>query len=176
MTGNMYADSMVNKTHDGLPYIPGRTLKGLLREAAEVIHDLHPKLMKAEFIQEMFGQAPTADQIAKEESTFESTSFFGNATLSPYLRQNIEKEHKSALYKVISSTSIGENGLAKSHTLRQMEVTVPLILYARIEEFPDNPEYEAYLVSCFGWIKSMGMNRTRGLGRCRFSLYKIEQS
>jgi CRISPR/Cas system CMR subunit Cmr4 (Cas7 group RAMP superfamily) len=32
LAGGAYADLLVNKTREGLPYIPGRTLKGLLRE------------------------------------------------------------------------------------------------------------------------------------------------
>lgn len=176
LAGSTYADLLVNKTREGLPYIPGRTLKGLLREAAEVIHSFDQSTVTQAFILDVFGQEPTTTDIEKERATTEAQSFFTNATLSDNLQKTISKEQKSFLYHVLASTKINEQGLAVDGTLRQLEVTVPLILLASVEQFPDKEGYEQQLIYCFQWIKRMGLNRSRGLGRCQFSMIKNSQS
>ncbi len=171
LTGGTYADLLVNRTREGLPYIPGRTLKGLLREAAETIQAFQPEMISAAFVQQVFGQQPTQEQLEQEGHTKEAEAFFTNATLSPHLTQAITEEQKPYLFDVVASTAIeGQKGIAQHGTLRQLEVTVPLTLYASIEQFPDEPGYEAMMQRCMKWIKRMGLNRSRGLGRCQFSL------
>lgn len=172
LAGSTYADLLVNKDSRGLPYIPGRTLKGLLREAAEVIHGFNPNMITQSFILDVFGQTPTEQDFEEENATIEAQCFFSNAHLSEYLRNNIKSDQKSAIYHVLSSTRINEKGLAADGSLRQMEVTIPLTLFARVEQFPDKNGYEQQLQYCFKWIKRMGINRSRGLGRCQFSKIK----
>lgn len=184
LSGSTYADMLTNKTRQGLPFIPGKTLKGLLRDAAEQIHELNHELVNEEFITTVFGEQPNKDRSGNEveAKTEKSTSFFTNATLSESVSRAIlsaQKEKiidKKHLFQVISSTSLDKNGIAKDGTLRQMEVTVPMILYASIEGFPDKPDYLKQLNHCFQWIKQMGMNRSRGLGRCQFSIYQPSSS
>ena len=76
------ADSLVIKDINGLPFIPGKTIKGLIREAVEdyaALRGLDMDLEKA------FGKAATA-----EEALPSGTLFFTNATLK-------EDEAKSIL-------------------------------------------------------------------------------
>src|SRR5699024_10170830 len=56
LAGSTYADSIVNKTERNLPFIPGKTLKGLLRDAAEKINELNPSLVSDKFISQVFGK------------------------------------------------------------------------------------------------------------------------
>jgi CRISPR/Cas system CSM-associated protein Csm3 (group 7 of RAMP superfamily) len=175
LAGGAYADLLVNKTGKGLPYIPGRTLKGLLREAAETIKNFDKDLVTKTFILDVFGQAPDEKDIEAENATLEAKSFFSNAHLSDYLQQAISKETVPLLYHVLASTKINEHGVAADGTLRQIEVTVPLALFATIEQFPDKPGYDLQLNYCFQWIKRMGLNRSRGLGRCKFSIIQTSQ-
>jgi CRISPR/Cas system CSM-associated protein Csm3 (group 7 of RAMP superfamily) len=172
LTGSTYADLLVNKTREGLPYIPGRTLKGLLREAAEILHVFQPELIHTPFIIDVFGEQPIKEDKEKELATKEAKAFFTNAMLSQHLSKEIIKNSdQSHLFEVLASTSIdGQKGIAKNGTLRQLEVTVPLTLYAVIEQFPDEPGYQDMMQCCMKWVKRMGLNRTRGLGRCQFSL------
>jgi hypothetical protein len=74
------------------------------------------------------------------------------------------------LYDQIYSTAIEENGLAKEGSLRQMEVTIPLELFAGIENFPKENEYLESLMVCMNWVKRLGVNRNRGLGRCKIEI------
>lgn len=176
LASSTYADLLVNKTREGLPYIPGRTLKGLLREAAETIRKLDPMYITDEFIIDVFGEAPTEKDLDKELATTEALCFFTNANLSTFLVNSISEEQKPFLFSILASTKIDEYGVATDTTLRQLEVTVPLILFASIENFPDKKDYKQQLLYCFQWIKRMGLNRSRGLGRCRFSMTKTNQT
>jgi CRISPR/Cas system CSM-associated protein Csm3 (group 7 of RAMP superfamily) len=173
LSGSTYADLLVNKTKDGLPFLPGKTLKGLLREAAETINKLHPTVVKVDFINDVFGERRQSnDQNTQEKYREEAKSFFSSGTLSGELQTQITNESKPYLFNVLSSTKIGENGQAENHSLRQIEVSIPLVLYASIEEFPNEDNYLEQLDHCMNFTKRMGLSRSRGLGRCRFSMLK----
>lgn len=168
LSGSTYADSIVNKTDENLPFIPGKTLKGLLRDAAERINELNSYFVSQDFINKVFGKDGAKGEATKED---EAQAFFSNAYLSESLGENIVKNNLiENLYKTISSTQIDEFGQAKEGSLRQLEVTIPLTIYAKSEHFPEGLEDQ--LTHCFNWIKQIGQNRNRGLGKCKFSIVK----
>ncbi len=175
LAGSTYADSIVNKNKLGLPIIPGKTIKGLLREAAESINELDDTLVSDIFIQQVFGKRSGEKEVntgneKKEDIYGEGKAFFTNVELSKKLTESIlQKNYVNDLYHVISSTKINEHGQAEDHSLRQLEVTIPITLYGTIEQFPD-VLYETELEHCFKWIKQLGQNRNRGLGKCKFSI------
>ncbi len=169
LSGGTDANLTVIKNHLGLPYIPGRSLKGLLREAADFIHHFQPNKMPEDFIHTIFG---LGDDEEKKQTEKAGQCYFGNAELSQYLSEKIKEQKKELLFKTLASTAIDANGLAKDHSLRRMEVCIPLTLYASIENFPADPDNLLRLEQCFQWTKRMGSNRTRGLGPCQFSLYQ----
>lgn len=177
LSASTYADAVVLKDQDDFPVIPGKTLKGLLREAAHTIHQYQPDLVSFDFIRDVFGESGNTEENRKNGPYKPSAFFFSNATLSEQLRAQLPQATLidgsgpvnlvNSLYEVLSSTQI-ENGLAKDGSLRQLEVCVPLPLYAVIEGETIN-DYMAEIDACFGWIKRMGLNRNRGLGRCRLT-------
>lgn len=182
LSGGASTNALVLKNSLGLPFIPGRTLKGLLRESAETMKSFHPGFIPGKFIDEVFGPR-TEEGASGQASEYEIGygSFFGNAELSSELSSALAKEQdgenlKSYLYHNISSTAIGKDGKGQAldHTLRRMQVTIPLNLYAYIDNFPDEEEYIQYMNRCFKWVKRMGVNRNRGLGRCFFELKSKE--
>lgn len=168
LSGSTYADSIVKKTERNLPFIPGKTVKGLLRHAAERIYELNTGFFDQNFIKDVFGQRSDDEKAKKED---EGKAFFTNALLSEELTEKIlESPLSENLYTVLSFTQIDEHGQASDGSLRQLEVTIPVTLYAAIEHFPE--KYEKEIQHCMNWIKEMGQNRNRGLGRCKFSLLK----
>ena len=180
LSASTYADSVVLKDPEGFPIIPGKTLKGLLSEAAKVIGTFQPELVSTDFVRYVFGESGKGEEGTDNQQAvtyMPSACHFSNATLSGHLRERLMNatlpdEQKpvnlvNSLYEVLSSTQI-EKGLAKKGSLRQLEVCVPLPLYAVIEGENINA-YAAEIDYCFGWIKRMGLNRNRGLGRCRFT-------
>ncbi len=139
-------DSLVIKDSDDLPYAPGKTLKGLIREMAQEDADL---------VQECFGNKGVKQGIC----------YFSNATLKMQEKNEIvTNQLQNHLYHVIASTAIGENGIALEHSLREIEVVIPLTLHGTIENIP--AQYGEKIKKATTMLKRMGLNRTRGLGRC----------
>jgi len=156
------ADLLVIKDKTGLPFVPGKTLKGLFKNAAKDL--LEARYLDIDFIREIFGLD------SKEHGNNKSIpgkTFFSNAELSNKTKQLL-KGKTSLIYRRISSTAIGENGQAKEHSLRTLEVVVPLTLYAAIENIPESIDLNK-LIDCMKMIKRIGTGRNRGFGRCEFS-------
>ena len=158
-------DLLVIKDKNGLPFIPGKTLKGLLRDAALTINELQP--FNDDFITEVFGkEAEDGKGIPSEPGN----ASFSNGELTQTLQENIKNSNSSKLlFRKISSTAIEKKGQAQEHSLRRMEVTIPLTLFAKIDLHSEN-KYEDDLLSCMKLIKRLGSGRNRGLGRCKISV------
>lgn len=160
-------DALVVKDQNGMPFIPGKTIKGLLREAVEEIRFFKKNSENASLL-EAFGYFDDKEEKQK------GTLFFTNAVLE-------EEEYKAIvaakasrfLYRKISNTAINENGIAKNHSLRKIETVVPCALFGTIYDVPDNLTQE--IVEAMGFIKRMGQNRNRGLGRCTISTINEER-
>jgi len=167
-------DTLVIKDKDGLPFIPGKTLKGLLKEAAEEILKIQGKESKQErFITELFGFFDE-ENIEVTRIHTKGTAFFNNATLSAGLKSKLNKELSMFLYRDMASTAIGNNGIAIDSSLRKMETTIPCELIAHI--YGVDEKYIADLTQCMQWIKRLGQNRHRGLGRCQFQIIETKEA
>lgn len=153
-------DALVVKDKDGLPYIPGKTVKGLIREAVEEVAHYRKSEIDTSRI---FGFCDDADNRRQGEA------FFSNAELPENDRNKILKgELSEYLFTSLSNTSIGEDGIAKDHSLRKTEVTLPCILEGKILNVPE--DCAKIITDSFGYIKRLGVDRNRGLGRCCFSV------
>jgi len=160
-------DELVIKDKDGFPYIPGKTLKGLLKNAAMDISDIQGNdSAKESFITGFFG---FFDDKTDEDSSVhtQGKGYFTNAVINPSLKEK-SINIKDFFYKAISSTTIDDEGIAKDNSLRRIETTIPCVLYASIYDVDE--KYISDIKQCMKWIKRMGMNRNRGLGRCRFEI------
>lgn len=173
-------DALVVKDVDGLPFIPGKVMKGLLREAMEELMFLNGKDADDEYRQAMidfFGNSTDRNMIQQVvekdyECMVRGSGFFTNAVLQDSVTVEILKNHAERfLYRGISRTKIDTNGLAVNQSLRRMEVVVPCVLYGEIHQIPEI--LKADLASSLGYIKRMGLGRNRGLGRC--SIEVIEE-
>ncbi len=166
------ANNTVIRNAQNLPYIPGKTVKGLLREAAEKINKLSTDLVSDAFVETVFGigQDKIEEEALARPTPLTGSSFFSSAELSHALGDNLIKQNQQRwLFDTFSSTAIDENGLAKENTLRTLEITVPLPLFGTIDDFPEDNEALTQLDNCFKWIKRLGVNRNRGLGRCQWT-------
>lgn len=145
------ADSTVLKDVDGLPYLAGKTIKGLTREMAELLDETKFK--------ECFGS----------EGVDIAECYFSNATIvKDVANEIISNGLQEKLYDTIASTAIGDNGIAIDNSLRTIEVVVPVTLEGYIDDVPD--ELVEDLSKSLKMIKRIGLNRNRGLGRCEFSI------
>jgi CRISPR/Cas system CSM-associated protein Csm4 (group 5 of RAMP superfamily) len=113
--------------------------------------------------------------MAKEfgEITHLHDAYFSNATLQKDEKEVIvSNQLQDNLYEIIASTKIDKDGTAVDSSLREIEVVIPLTLYGEIRDIPD--EFAQKVEKSLKFIKRMGLNRNRGLGRCEFRV--IEES
>jgi CRISPR/Cas system CSM-associated protein Csm3 (group 7 of RAMP superfamily) len=149
-------DLLVIKDKEHLPFISGKTIKGLVREAVEEINSITNRELK---ITDLFG----------EEGKSQGCLFFKNAELPDDLRKSIVNNNlQEYLYRSVTSTAIDDDGIAIEHSLRKMEVTVPCTLEGEILEVPD--DFVDDLEKGLKFIKRLGQNRNRGLGRCKIEV------
>lgn len=156
------ADLLVIKDKDGLPYVPGKTVKGLLREAVDM---LYPEKKDTDEYKAVFG--------IKEEKGAgrRSDSFFKDATLPEREHQHIVSEKQPhLLYQTLSSTAITDEGVADDKTLRKIQVCIPCELESEIFDVPEPIAPD--ICSALLYIKRLGAWRNRGLGRCTFEILK----
>lgn len=151
-------DALVVKDKNDLPFVPGKTVKGLMREAAEDYIYLAGEKEKENQFKSLFGEVGSR-----------SETHFGNASLSEdeanWIVANKVQKH---LYTTIARTAIDKDGIAKEHSLRSMEVTVPCTLHGEIVNAPEDAD--VLLKQAVGMIKNIGSNRYHGLGRCKITI------
>ncbi len=162
-------DLLVVKDKQDLPFVPGKTVKGLVREAIEVLCQLGE--CDENVICQLFGK-PGDKQ---ENLTHQGMCVFSNATLHDDVSSAIASNGLSQhLYRNVSSTAIDDDGVAKEHSLRNVEVVVPCTVEGRVYNVPQ--EHYELLRRAFAMIKRMGQSRNRGYGRCDMKLMKIVKS
>lgn len=156
------ADLLVIKDKDGLPYVPGKTIKGLVREAVDL---LYPEKKDTDQYKSVFGIS------GEHEKSNRSDSFFKNATLPENERAFIaQKGNIRHLYQTLSSTAITDEGVADAKTLRRIEVCIPCDLEGEIIDVPE--KISEAIIDGLKYIKRLGAWRNRGLGRCTFDITK----
>ena len=161
-------DALVIKDKDNLPYIPGKTLKGLIREAVEELISLRDEWKNCETLfVGFFGNSE--DKPVGSAEMKRGVGFFTDAHINVDEAKQITDNNLSAfLYKNIASTAIDSNGIAEKGSLRRIEVTIPLTLEADILNIPD--ELKDLLIEALSMVKRLGVNRNRGLGRCSLTV------
>ena len=162
-------DALVVKDKNGMPFIPGKTLKGLVREAMEDYLSLSSKAEGLESsIRVMLG---TLD----DKEMAKGTSFFSNASLSKKEYDEIVRcGAQEFMYKSVSSTAINEDGVADDHSLRRTQVVVPCTLEAEILNIPD--DMAVTTEKALSMIKRLGLDRNRGLGRCHLRIVETKDT
>lgn len=164
-------DSLVIKDINGLPYIPGKTIKGLLREAFDEIYTLAGNQEASDDYLRLFGYLDDDFESKKDVEMKKSEAFFTNATLvdkDDILRNRLQR----FMYSSIAQTAIDKEGVAQKHSLRKMEVVVPCKLEGEIIDVPK--DMKQTLLKALRFVKNLGSNRNRGLGRCTITIKEEE--
>jgi len=158
----------------GLPYIPARRIKGILREVAQQLNCFATYTgITDEFMARIF-----QDSGSSEEAKFSLGNGYlkDHSDLTAYLQyaQNHNDLSKRfppqsvlSLYTYTRSQTSLENGTAKENTLRQSRVLkkgLEFVFDCRIEE-----DLLPKLQVVIRLAKSMGLNRTRGLGEIQLT-------
>jgi len=186
-------DAITEKDASQLPFIAGRHLKGLLRDATRRAEcwgwfaNLKLPEGPAQSLEQLvFG---SSNQIEKRSETAAGMVIVDDAKLpageAAYLGSAQGAPLRKALYQNLYSTAIDENGTAKEASLRGIEVCVPVILNAPVtlaamaldnelrqqqEQWLQQQENWSWLEAILPLVDSLGASRTRGLGEARLTV------
>ncbi len=166
------ANDLISKDKEKLPFIPGKTIKGLFRDALKEIMEVQPERCSQADIDRLLGEEKEDIENNEKDSKdgkedFGTESFFSNAVLNANEYKEITSNKlQSYLYRNITSTAMDEKGVVKGKSLRTMEVCIPLTLEGKITGvFEDDIKL---LNMAMKWIRRLGSKRNRGFGRCVF--------
>ena len=190
-----HLDAVTAKDSKGLPFLPGKHIKGLLRHAwhrAETwgwVDELPLPAGPAENWETLlFG---SRDLPGGRFKTLPGMLFVDDAVLTDAEQQwlQAQPELKPHLYQELYSTALDEQGSAVNQSLRGIEVVVPVRLHAQVSlEFSaTEPSHRAQqnnlLATPTIWqtmdqvlslVDQLGASRSRGLGEACLSLHERE--
>lgn len=172
------ADAVVLRSRAGLPYLPGRTIKGLIRAAAQVAAD-HGVGVDQATIEAWFGSAvvaldPDSRDRELEEARYQTRSGrlrFDDATLGQAWQRwarGADAHGRDLFVRTFASTALGEDGIADDKTLRSVEIAVPMTLHGRLDGLAEGDAER--LRALLPLVRSLGSKRNRGLGRVTVTL------
>ncbi len=170
-----HADSLIARDQDDIPYLPGRAIKGALREGAALISRYQKDFKK---IDELFFGTRSYDSDTNKSGIISVSS----GRLSNDLRQLLlsyegqeRQEMVANLVQIRAQTALEENKQTKKGSLRGIECGVAGLEYeADIScEIPDGYDRqftEQYLFCVCAAAKGMGYGRSRGFGEAEYTL------
>jgi hypothetical protein len=182
-------DAVAHRTAGGLPVLPGRTVRGLMREGLRAALALRavsdPALEHRLFGSSLDATPGTDDVVARFEEKRYATEpgrlVFGSARVGTSLddadrweRWATTPEGRSRvghLFRPFASTKL-RDGVAEDQTLRAIELVVPLVLVAEVTATAgsDAVDWRAPLEIAARFVRGIGSHRNRGLGRVATSL------
>ena len=182
-------DAVIVRDEDGLPFLPGRTVKGLLRDGVAQWEHWQSTVATvagggnveaASLTTVLFGSRGGAEDLDRH-STVPGLLRVSSACVAAELRQALLADPArhaliEGMTSALRSTSIdGATGAAKLHSLRVIEVAMPLELHCCVEG-PDaatlrerwpgaTVDWVTVLGEAAGFVQGVGAGRHRGLGR-----------
>lgn len=178
-------DALSHQDANGLPELPGRSVRGLLRQA---VHDARLLGWYGEpenapgYDDILFGTNKMEAGIANQPGWLRVDTARLPTDVAAWLAQSGQHRQRAELYRTIYSTAIDPQGSAKDGSLRSQEVVVPLTLTAGIDIMPRAQEiheslpedWANILQTALPLISAVGSKRNRGLGRATLSLEVTE--
>ena len=170
-----HLDAVTHTGADGLPRLPGRTLKGLLRDAVYRAEQWGWPTAPSGSTEALFGPLGRDGQPTRPGLLRVSDATLPDEVIA-YLTADTGKPLVPGLYREHFSTAIDvATGVAASRSLRGMQVVVPLTLEALIAEIPGVaavPDWPIRIEAIFPLVTAVGAQRTRGFGRAHLSWKK----
>lgn len=169
-------DAVCARDRLGLPVLPGRTLKGLLRDAVRrcpcpVMDDREARIAA------LFGGVGFTPATGENEPQLIEQPGNGRLTVTDarlpqamldYLGSLPERDLeglRAPLFAQLAQTAIEhQRGAAKTNSLRTIEVAMPVTLEATIESTDDR--WCRLVAPALTLLRAVGAYRSRGLGRC----------
>ena len=195
-----YSDEMILRDADGFPFVPGKTLNGVFREAFRVAGNAgwfddfdtetpDKSKFRHRLIQTVFGHDGRKEGFSEDELHTEGLIHFTNAVLPAEVKNEIRSSEefgdmREFLFTTVQSTAIDNaNGTARNQSLRTNEVAVPMHLMAELSLDPPHQVNNGSQISektleaiadlfpvVSSLITEIGGKRRRGFGRCMWYL------
>jgi len=191
-----HLDAVVARDPEGLPLLPGRTLKGLLRDATARalawgwFDDLGVRDAEPDAVSQLFGPPVQIEadgrrprggcgllRISDARLPERTRSAFRAGRASP---RSGGRDPAAGLYRALFATAIDpDTGTPLEHALRGMEVAVPLRLEAQVTLHPSAAwrdladRWHALLERALPLVRAVGAHRSRGLGRAVLRLEAV---
>jgi CRISPR/Cas system CSM-associated protein Csm3 (group 7 of RAMP superfamily) len=175
-----YADQLCIKDESNLPYLPGRSIKGLLRHAFAIGLDNGWFTNAPEdLLNLLFGNE------GREGIAMQGILQFSNATLTDAEKAYFAQKPTQAthLFRVLHSTAINvQTGVAENTSLRGIEVAIPMQLQSVVSINQSHPSLDSicdwqqtipsFIASVLPLIDTAGSKKQRGLGMVEVSMQK----
>jgi len=168
-------DALVVRDSRGCPILPGRTVKGLVRDAVLKLEDWGH--LPDQTTTRLFGSDTLMTEIHPGD-TEPGLLAFGDAALPRQVTDWLASDPaaRDGLFGELHATAIDpESGRAKRASLRGIEVAVPLALHAPVRPLTPEPpnDWQAVLRKALPLIRGLGQSRHRGLGRVVVTLEEV---
>ncbi len=171
-----HLDALVCRDACGLPYLPGKTLRGLLRDALGRLEEWgSAAAASAGITQDLFGStaweynngAPVTRDTTEPGKLFVSDARLPE-DVSAWLAQEDNAPLRAGLFREHFSTAMTKQGVARNKSLRGTEVSVPLTLTAEVHLLPgcEAHGWKEALKAALPLVRAAGSHRSRGFGRC----------
>jgi hypothetical protein len=169
-------DAVMDRDAEGLPHVPGRMLRGLLRDAVECLcawGHVPPETVLA-----LFGGEARLDaqdrSVSRAGALCVSDARLDEAHRAWFAATAAEAatgDAREALFLTRFHTAVDERtGTVLPHSLRAVEVSVPMPLQAQVslqgEALPAAQAWQV-LDMALPLLQGVGANKTRGDGRAR---------
>ncbi|MBN2009973.1 hypothetical protein JW960_11575 [candidate division KSB1 bacterium] len=173
-------DGDINYDEFGIPYIPAKRIKGILRESARELEDAG-LLENSNIVNELFGEIgqkngtafKLSDGYVDDYNTIRQ--FLKSGSQSIELKKIFNREAILGHYSYTrSQTTINDNGVAEKDSLRTFRILKKGQSFNFEIDFPDGDK--ADFTNILHVTRLFGTSRTRGTGEIRLSLSETRSS
>lgn len=175
--GGATVDSITAHYHNGLPYIPAKTIKGLLKESAIEIQEIMGKNWNIDDRND-----PINILFGKEGSGNNGNLNFLNGDIEnkDFLENEIENNNLSSqevlnFFTHIRNQTAMKNGVAMEGSLRTLQVLKPGLVFNIPIQLTDPSNYTLLKYACLN-LRRVGTNRNRGFGNIKCTIYETTAS
>jgi hypothetical protein len=174
-----YFGALADRDSLGLPFVPGRLLKGLLRDAlarCEAFGHVASGMAESLFGARNNGCGEGGPSYPPRPGALRVADARLPEALRSWLRAPGGAAYRQALYRELFAAAVEDSAETEGGCRsRGMEVVVPLVLESElrpIEGLPLPSGWQASLAAALPLLGAVGAYRTRGLGRCEVRFAK----
>lgn len=165
----------------GIPYLPGRRVKGLLRESAEEVLEMFDKAginsVAKDSLEKLFGKP---GNMLTSGCTVNNFYLRDYETLKQWIKWGENKYRiffskdiiENVFTEIRQQTRVDKNGVAEENSLRTERVLKKGLIFKGNISIEDNKGFLKLLVFSCANLRRIGSDRNRGLGKINCTVRK----